>query len=58
MTFPTLVLVGDANPPFFLDAARLLAEALPDARLQILGGEGHVVDPETLTPVLADFLAT
>lgn len=57
-TFPTLVLVGDANAPFFLDAARLLAEALPDARLQILEGQGHVVDPGTLTPVLADFLAT
>lgn len=56
VTFPTLVLVGDANAPFFLDAGRRLAEALPDARLQVLAGAGHVVDPETLTPPVADFV--
>ncbi len=56
VAFPTLVLVGDANPPFFLDAARRLADALPDARLRVLGGEGHVVAPETLAPLLADFV--
>ncbi|MEP6954477.1 MAG: alpha/beta hydrolase [Solirubrobacteraceae bacterium] len=56
VTFPTLVLVGDANPPFFVDAGRRLAEALPDARLRLLEGEGHVVDPETLVPPVADFV--
>ena len=56
-TFSALILVGDANPPFFLDAARSLAEALPDARLQVLEGEGHVVDPDTLTPAVTGFVA-
>jgi len=57
-TFATLVLVGGANPPFFLDAARSLAQALPDARLEVLEGEGHVVDPDTLTPVVTGFVTT
>ena len=58
VTAPTLVLVGDANPPFFVEAARQLADALPDARLRVLEGVGHVVDPDALTPVVADFVTT
>lgn len=54
---PVLVLVGDANPPFFVDAARRLADALPSARLQILEGAGHVVDPEALAPAVGEFIA-
>jgi alpha-beta hydrolase superfamily lysophospholipase len=54
--FPALVLVGAANPPFFLDASRRLAEALPGARLHVLEGEGHVVNPDALVPPMADFL--
>ena len=56
--YPTLVLVGAANPPFFLDAARQLAAELPDAHLQVLAGAGHVVDPEILAPAVADFVTT
>jgi hypothetical protein len=56
VTFSTLVLVGDANPPLFLDAGRRLAEALPDARLQVLAGAGHAVDPVALVPPVTDFV--
>jgi len=58
VSVPTLVLVGDANPPFFVEAGRALADALPDARLQVLAGLGHVVEPDALTPVVADFVTS
>ncbi len=54
---PVLVLVGGANPAFFLDVARQLADRLPNARLEVLEGEGHVVDAGTLAPIVAGFLA-
>jgi hypothetical protein len=34
-----------------------VADAIPDASLRVLEGEGHVVAPERLAPVLAEFLA-
>jgi pimeloyl-ACP methyl ester carboxylesterase len=37
---PTLVLVGDQDTPF-LEASRVLAEVIPDARLAVLPGGGH-----------------
>jgi pimeloyl-ACP methyl ester carboxylesterase len=58
LTAPTLVLVGEANPPFFLEAAGRLAELLPAARLQVLAGQSHVIEPDALAPVVADFLAS
>jgi hypothetical protein len=35
-----------------------VAGALPNARQIVLEGEGHVVAPEALTPVLAEFYAS
>jgi hypothetical protein len=40
----TLVLIGGA-----------IANALPNGRLSILEGQEHVVPPEALVPVLAEF---
>jgi pimeloyl-ACP methyl ester carboxylesterase len=54
---PTLVVYGDASPPWMLEVARQLVDGLPDATLRILEGEEHVVAPEVLAPVLATFLA-
>lgn len=51
-----LVLSGDAGPEWMLDVARELAAALPAARLEILSGEGHVVEPDRLAPVVDAFL--
>lgn len=58
VTVPTLVLGGTEGPPWMLTTARRLAEALPRGRLRILEGQGHVVPPEVLAPVLTEFLAT
>jgi pimeloyl-ACP methyl ester carboxylesterase len=56
-TTATLVIVGDANPPFFLEAGRRLADRLPNARREVLEGEGHVVDAGKLAPLVASFIA-
>jgi pimeloyl-ACP methyl ester carboxylesterase len=53
---PTLVLCGGADYPWMLDTSRRLAAALPDGQIGLLEGHGHVVPPEVLVPVLADFL--
>jgi pimeloyl-ACP methyl ester carboxylesterase len=38
---PTLLLLGDASPPVFAAGTHALAEALPDARVVVLPGQGH-----------------
>jgi hypothetical protein len=55
---PGLVLVGGVSPPFMIDVARRLAELLPDARFRMLDGQSHVVPPDILAPVVAEFLST
>ena len=53
----TLVLVGGASPEWMIDVARQVADALPHGRYRVLEGQEHVVPPEILVPVLAEFLA-
>jgi pimeloyl-ACP methyl ester carboxylesterase len=53
----TLVLVGGASPEWMIDVARQVAEAMPNGRYRVLEGQEHVVPPEILVPVLAEFLA-
>ena len=38
---PTLLLLGGASPPVFAAGTHALAEALPDARVVVLPGQGH-----------------
>jgi pimeloyl-ACP methyl ester carboxylesterase len=52
---PVLVTVGGASPAWFPNAADALARALPDASLQTLEGQIHMVDPKVLAPVLIEF---
>lgn len=54
---PALVLSGTEGPPWMASTARELAGALPHGKLHVMAGQGHVVPPELLVPVLADFLA-
>lgn len=53
---PALVVAGSASPPFMVEAARAVSKALPNGRLVELDGHQHVVPPEVLAPVLAEFL--
>ncbi|MGY1732919.1 alpha/beta fold hydrolase [Geodermatophilus sp. SYSU D01045] len=53
---PGLVLVGGDSPPFMREVARRVADLLPAGQLRVLPGSGHVVAPEVLAPVVAEFL--
>ncbi|MGY1782356.1 alpha/beta fold hydrolase [Geodermatophilus sp. SYSU D01036] len=53
---PGLVLVGGDSPPFMQEVARRVAELLPAGALRVLPGSGHVVAPEVLAPLVAEFL--
>jgi 3-oxoadipate enol-lactonase len=56
---PALVIAGDQDDAS-LPAARELASALPEARLELIAGAGHVVNlaaPERVNALLREFLA-
>ena len=57
VTIPTLVLVGGASPAWMIDVGRQFADALSNGQHRVLEGQEHVVPPEVLVPVLAEFLA-
>lgn len=55
---PTLILTGDQTPPWRARADDVV-EALPDARLRVLGGQGHSADimvPEPVAAALRAFI--
>ncbi|WP_163510312.1 alpha/beta fold hydrolase [Fodinicola acaciae] len=54
---PTLVLAGGESAAWMIEAGRLVAAAIPDGRQRIVSGHGHVVPPEILAPIVADFLS-
>jgi pimeloyl-ACP methyl ester carboxylesterase len=57
ITTPTLVLDGDQSPPWIREAARAVADTLPNGRHRSLAGQDHTIDPEATAPILAEFLA-
>ena len=54
VTQPTLVATGGSDD-FFERAADAIAASLPQAERRTLEGQGHVVDPKALAPVLERF---
>ncbi|MFC4857933.1 alpha/beta fold hydrolase [Actinophytocola glycyrrhizae] len=56
VTTEALVLAGTEGPPWMAVTARELADALPQGQLRVMPGQGHVVPPEVLAPVLIEFL--
>jgi pimeloyl-ACP methyl ester carboxylesterase len=65
ITRPTLVATGGASAEsfvggggdFFARAADAIAACIPQAELQTLAGQTHMVDPKVLAPVLERFFA-
>jgi pimeloyl-ACP methyl ester carboxylesterase len=57
VTVPTLALAGGASFPFMIETAVQLSDAMPSGRHVVLDGQEHVVAPDVLAPVLAEFLA-
>lgn len=54
ITRPTLVATG-GNDTFFESAADALAAIISTARRHTFTGQGHVADPEAITPVVEEF---
>ena len=54
---PTLVLAGGADFRVHADSATTLADAIPDAEVRFLDGQGHDVDPTVLAPALKEFFS-
>jgi poly(3-hydroxyalkanoate) depolymerase len=56
---PTLVVSGEQDPSVPLGNGRLLAARIPDARLHVVEGGGHLFlldEPENVVPTILDFL--
>jgi pimeloyl-ACP methyl ester carboxylesterase len=57
---PTLVLAGDREVPFLQIVARALAYYIPNARLAVVSGGGHMVnliEPDRYNATILEFLA-
>jgi pimeloyl-ACP methyl ester carboxylesterase len=57
VTIPTLVMDGGNSPAWARNACRALVELLPDVSYRTLEGQDHGASPESVAPVLEDFLA-
>ncbi|MEU2893862.1 alpha/beta fold hydrolase [Streptomyces albidoflavus] len=56
VSVPALVMAGSASPPAMTEAARAVAEALPDGTYRELDGQSHDVAPEAVAAALREFL--
>ncbi|MFF3329880.1 alpha/beta fold hydrolase [Streptomyces sp. NPDC002888] len=54
---PVLAVAGGESPDWLEQATRAVAEATPRGTYRVLEGQTHMVDPNELAPVLAEFLA-
>jgi pimeloyl-ACP methyl ester carboxylesterase len=55
ITVPTLVISGGEIQARMLQAAQVVADALPTASYRLLAGQTHDIIPEVLAPVLEEF---
>ncbi|GGZ77396.1 alpha/beta fold hydrolase [Streptomyces echinoruber] len=54
---PVLSLAGGASPGPLRAAARAVADGVPEGTYRVLAGQSHMVEPDVLAPVLAEFFA-
>ncbi|GAA2557379.1 MULTISPECIES: alpha/beta fold hydrolase [Streptomyces] len=54
---PVLAIAGDQSPAWMREAARAIADAVPRGAYRTLEGQTHMVEPDVLAPVLAEFFA-
>jgi pimeloyl-ACP methyl ester carboxylesterase len=52
----TLVIAGAKSPTYMRNAQAAIAEAVPQARLETLPGQTHMIKPKAVAPVLTAFL--
>jgi pimeloyl-ACP methyl ester carboxylesterase len=56
VSVPTLVIAGALSSPDLRRAAQAVTEAIPGARYRELEGQAHTASPESLAPLLKEFL--
>jgi pimeloyl-ACP methyl ester carboxylesterase len=56
VTADTLVVAGGNSPQYMRNAQAAIAAAVPNARLETLPGQTHMIKPKVLAPVLRAFL--
>jgi pimeloyl-ACP methyl ester carboxylesterase len=56
VSVPVLAVAGGASPDWMREANRAVAETVPQGTYRVLEGQTHMVEPDVLGPVLADFL--
>jgi pimeloyl-ACP methyl ester carboxylesterase len=54
---PVLAVAGGASPAWLREATQAVAEGAPEGTYRVLEGQTHMVDPNALAPVLAEFFA-
>ncbi|NUT24416.1 MAG: alpha/beta hydrolase [Streptomyces sp.] len=52
---PVLAVAGSASPAWMHEAARAVAETVPEGSYRSLAGQTHMVEPGVLAPVLVEF---
>jgi pimeloyl-ACP methyl ester carboxylesterase len=52
---PVLAVAGAESPAWLREAVRAVADAVPQGTYRTLEGQTHMVDPNVLAPVLAEF---
>ncbi|MGW0884047.1 alpha/beta fold hydrolase [Streptomyces sp. NPDC002671] len=57
VSVPVLSVAGGASPEWMHRASQAIAEAVPQGTYRVLEGQTHMVEPEVLGPVLAEFFA-
>ncbi|MEU6587923.1 alpha/beta hydrolase [Streptomyces sp. NPDC046881] len=57
ISVPVLAVAGGASPEWMHRASQAVAEAVPQGTYRILPGQTHMVEPDVLGPVLAEYVA-
>ncbi|MEU6668789.1 alpha/beta hydrolase [Streptomyces sp. NPDC046727] len=57
ISVPVLAVAGGASPEWMHRANQAVAEAAPQGTYRVLPGQTHMVEPDVLGPVLAEFFA-
>ncbi|MBW8700663.1 putative hydrolase [Streptomyces sp. MBT84] len=57
ITVPVLAVAGSASPEWLRRATKSVADAAPEGTYHVLEGQNHMVEPQVLAPVLAEFFS-